>query len=171
MKCKKSSKQEGRRLTNTWKEAFPTIIFFCYIDSEPREMSCHFSLSCYCRAIHSLISYHPPRISVAMNWSSGAVNGSQRTQRRCELWNGSSIRGCRPHFIPPMGTMVTNWVELLFIVLIIKHSWPFSLQAEGGSLDPLYYPKSTPLIMECALVSTRQHCNRATSSQQSLRRP
>ena len=41
--------------------------------------------------------------------------------------------------------------------------------SRGGSLDPLYYPKSTPLIMECALVSTRQHCNRATSSQQSLR--
>ena len=129
-------------------------------------MSCHFSLSCYCRAIHSLISYHPPRISVAMNWSSGAVNGSQRTQRRCELWNGSSIRGCRPHFIPPMGTMVTNWVELLFIVLIIKHSWP-SFSSRGGVLTPSITPPSTPLIMECALVSTRQHCNWATS--QSLR--
>lgn len=112
-------------------------------------MSCHFSLSCYCRAIHSLISYHPPRISVAMNWSSGAVNGSQRTQRRCELWNGSSIRGCRPHFIPPMGTMVTNWVELLFIVLIIKHSWP-SFSSRGGVLTPSITPKHPPHYGMCA---------------------
>ena len=39
-------------------------------------------------------------------------------------------------------------------------------KAEGESWPPLL-PPSTPLIMECALVSTRQHCNWATS--QSLR--
>ena len=44
-----------------------------------------------------------------VNWGAqcggASFNGSQRTQRRCELWNGSSIRGLSPFSFPPWGPL------------------------------------------------------------------
>ena len=110
-----------------------------------------------------------------MNWSSAArrtVNGSQRTQRRCELWNGSSIRGC-PHFIPPMGTLerqsaIVPQTRNSAFYCAHNQAQRYPVVTGRTAVFPLgcFWPpitqkkrEGTPLIMECARSSETLQLN------------
>ena len=69
--------------------------FFCSVSRRPSFLSGRIKVS-LSTMFYSLIS------TTRQEFGSGGAsfNGSQRTQRRCELWNGSSIRGLSPFSFP-----------------------------------------------------------------------